>query len=118
MASRIDKARAMAAALGVDEPNPQMVEALASSIKSGPNTFLIETDGGFMVGNLVRSLGSDQLEAHEIALYSSDGSAPKMIASFERWAKERGAVKVVICFPRERKMRGYYVQGVQMAKVL
>lgn len=117
MASRLEKAQRMAEALGYSEPNAAAVEAIARA-KEDPTVFIKETEGGFIVGQLARAIGSHELEAHEKALYSEDGSGPGLIAAFEAWAKDQGAVRVVMCFPRARRLPGYRVQAVQMVKDL
>lgn len=57
--------------------------------------FVSITDGGFMAGVLAsHPLNREWIIAHELLWWATDGSGPKHMRAFRKWAKDQGADEI------------------------
>lgn len=76
------------------KPDRPWVASVIARLIGSPDSVVFVSDGGFIAGSLQPTLASPQIVAMEHGWYSSDGSGRALLAAFENWAAERGAVLI------------------------
>ena len=114
--------KALAASVG----GPQRVcrlrtgETLAGLINS-PQGAVFVSGGGFIAGQIMRTVISPDPVAFELGWFASDRSGLRLLRAFETWAAEQGATLIKMsanggAAERILERRGYAVAEVQMVK--
>lgn len=114
----------MVARLAASVRGPQRVcrirtgETLAGLIHS-PDGAVWLSDGGFIAGQITKTIISPDPVAVELGWYAEDRSGLALLAAFEEWADSRGAtLKKLSCnggvAQRILARRGYEVAEIQM----
>ncbi|RJE81272.1 hypothetical protein [Paracoccus sp. JM45] len=93
----VDMVEALRAAVGgpVAVDRPHTAHIIAQLIAS-PDGAVWLSGGGFIAGSLQPTIINPAPVAMEHGWYASDGSGLRLLRTFERWARDRGALLVQI----------------------